>query len=202
VIWVGPRFLPRSAITRTSPLFAGTRRSRGVSIAACGWRIGVAVGQRQSVGTKWLKKSRAGVRTQLRMIKPITLILVAVLVGCASVGRKLDPQKVAQIRNGMSRQEVIGLVGSPDQMTRTGGGETVFLYHYARATAKAESFIPIAGAFMGGANVQNQMLQVVFSAEGVVKDFTSTYGATETGVGASSGSGVKLEDVESGKREK
>ncbi len=135
--------------------------------------------------------------------KLVSLVLAgSLLAGCATVGRKLDPSKVSQVAKGQTREQVIALVGSPDQIVKDGSGNTIFTYSYARATAKAESFIPIAGAFMGGANVQNQMLQVTFGPDGVVKDFLSTYGATETGVGASSGGGVKLEDVEGGKRAK
>lgn len=131
------------------------------------------------------------------------LIFTISLVGCATVGRKLDPAAVEKIEKGKTtRQEVIELIGSPDQMTRDGDGNVTFSYMYVRATAKAESFIPVVGAFAGGANVQNQMVMVIFGPDSVVKDVISTYGATESGVGLSAGSKADTTEVEQNKRPK
>ena len=87
-------------------------------------------------------------------------------------------------------------------MMRMGSGDVTFQYMYVRATAKPATYIPIVGAFAGGANVQNQMVMVTFGPDGVVKDIISTYGATESGVGASAASGADLKDVETNKRPK
>lgn len=137
-------------------------------------------------------------------MKLATIGLFLILVtGCASVGRKLDESKIDQIKKGKTtRQEVLALVGSPDQMTHNGSGETTFTYLYARATATPATYIPIVGAFAGGANVQHQMLMVTFGSDGFVKDFISSYGATESGTGMSTGSKANINDLEADKRPK
>ncbi len=138
------------------------------------------------------------------MKKLLTLALTTILLaGCATVGRKLDQASVDKIKKGeTTRDEVLKLIGSPDQMTRNGSGEVTFSYMYVRATAKGASFIPIVGAFAGGANVQNQMVMVTFGPDSIVKDVISTYGATESGMGASAGSKPELKGVEENKRPK
>lgn len=131
-------------------------------------------------------------------------VLLSLICGCATVGRKLDPNKVAQIQKGVTtRNEVVGLIGSPDQMTRDGDGNVTFQYLYVRATAKGSSFIPVYGAFAGGANVQNQTVMVVFNPDGVCKDIISSYGATEADSGLNtSPNKASLPEVEDNKRPK
>jgi outer membrane protein assembly factor BamE (lipoprotein component of BamABCDE complex) len=130
-------------------------------------------------------------------------LMASLLASCATVGRKLDQASVDKIKKGeTTREEVIRLIGSPDQVTRLGNGDTTLTYMYVRATPKPESFIPIVGVFAGGANVQNQMVMVTFGPDGIVKDIISTYGATESGVGASAGSKADMQDVEQDKRPK
>lgn len=141
------------------------------------------------------------------MKKPITLTLTLaaalLFTGCVTSGRKIDQTKVDQIQKGVTtRDEVKKLLGAPDQIIRDANGNTTFQYHYVRATAKGESFIPVIGAFMGGANVQTQFFTVRFGEDNKVADFTSTQGGTETSTGASTGSKSNLPDVEKDKRPK
>lgn len=135
------------------------------------------------------------------MKKIISIItLSAIICGCASVGRKLDESKIDQIKQGVTtQQQVLQLVGSPDQMTRDGTGAVTFQYIYAHATTRASSFIPVYGAFAGGANVQNQMLMVTFT-NNVVSSLISTYGANEINTGANAGSQPSIAPVEDNKR--
>lgn len=134
----------------------------------------------------------------------LLLLVIATLgTGCATVGRKLDQESVDKIKKGQTtREEVLKLIGAPDQMTRNGNGDVTFNYTYARATTKGASFIPIVGAFAGGVNVQNQMVMVTFGPDGIVKDIVSTYGSTESGVGMSAGGKPSVNAVEEGKRPK
>ena len=137
------------------------------------------------------------------MNKIMVFILSAcLLVGCVSVGRKIDQSAANRIEKGKTtREQVIRLIGSPDQITIR-GDDTVFLYQYMRATAKPETFIPIVGAFVGGANVQNQMIMITFSPDGKVKDVLNTRGSTEASQGLATGNKAELKGVEEGKRPK
>jgi outer membrane protein assembly factor BamE (lipoprotein component of BamABCDE complex) len=141
---------------------------------------------------------------EINMKNPVLVVVVALsLIGCATVGRKLDQSSVEKIKKGeTTREEVLRLIGSPDQMTRDGNGNITMTYMYVRATAKPETFIPIIGAFAGGANVQNQMVMVVTGPDGVVKDIVSSYGSTESSHGLSTGSQADIPEVEQDKRPK
>ncbi len=133
----------------------------------------------------------------------LILALLVGLVGCASSGRKIDQSAADKIEKGKSTQaEVISLIGSPDNIIRRAGGETIFSYSYVRASAKPASFIPLFGPLVGGANVQHQIFMVVFDSRGVVKDYMSSQGASESGMGAAAGGKVDLPEVEQGKRPK
>ena len=138
-------------------------------------------------------------------MKPILFLLATALLitGCASVGHKLDESKVDQIKKGVTtRDQVVQLVGSPNQITRDGFGRVIFQYIYSRATTKASTFIPIVGAFAGGANVQTQMLMVTFDTNNVVSDLFSSYGANEVNTGITTGSSAQMDDVQTSKRPK
>jgi len=132
----------------------------------------------------------------------ISCIIVASLVtSCVSMGRKLDQNAVNRIHEGQTtRAEVIEWLGSPDQTTRM-GETTIFQYHFARASAKPEGFIPIVGAFAGGVNMQNQMVSVTFDRNGIVRQLMTSGGGSEIGMGLSAGSQAKV-DVEGTKRPK
>ena len=129
------------------------------------------------------------------------LLAVSIMAGCVSMGRKLDQEAVNRIHEGKTtRAEVVQWLGSPDQTTRM-GESTTFQYHFARASAKPEGFIPIVGAFAGGVNMQNQMVSVTFDRNGIVRQLMSTGGGSEVGVGLSAGSRANV-DVEGTKRPK
>jgi outer membrane protein assembly factor BamE (lipoprotein component of BamABCDE complex) len=136
-----------------------------------------------------------------KMVLIVGVWIVALAVGCATVGRKLDESQIDQIQKGKTtKAEVLQLLGSPDQMTRNSSGTTVMMYLYAHATAKPATYIPIIGAFAGGANVQNQSVTVTIGSDGLVSDVISTMGSTESGYGAESGSRPSIPDVEQNKR--
>jgi len=125
------------------------------------------------------------------------------LQSCATVGRKIDQTAADKIQKGVTtKEQVVTLMGAPDRLTRKSNGEMVFIYTYARATAKPASFIPVFGPLVGGANVQHQMFMVLFDANGIVKNFSSSQGATESGTGLAAGSKPDIPDVEQGKRAK
>ena len=131
------------------------------------------------------------------------ILLVAWLAGCVSIGRKIDQAAADSIKKGITtRQDVVNMLGSPELITRSSNGDTIFIYNYTRATAKPATFIPYIGPFVGGANIQHQMTSVTFGANGVVKDFATTQGGTESSLGITVGDKPDTPDVEVGKRPK
>lgn len=137
------------------------------------------------------------------MKKLLSVLLIAGLAACASTGRKIDQAAADSIEKGKTtKAEVIGLIGSPDLITRRGNGDTVFGYNYSRATAKPASFIPYIGPLVGGMNIQQQNTSITFGPDGVVKDFSSTQGATESNMNLTSGGKPDTPAVEENKRAK
>ena len=134
-------------------------------------------------------------------MKNLILILIAasLLTGCVSYGRKIDQAKVSEIKTGVTtRAQVIQLIGSPDQITDA-NGTVMFMYMYVHSSATASTYIPIVGAFAGGANTQNEMVMVSFTND-VVSALTSSYGGNEMGTGANAASTTTLPDTTDNKR--
>lgn len=138
------------------------------------------------------------------VIHPLLILTLIAVTGCATVGRKIDQAKLDQIQTGVTtRQGVVDLIGSPDQIsTDAATGNTIFMYMYARAVATPESYIPLVGAFAGGAKTQNQVVIITLGVDGKVTNVTNSYGASETGTGISSSSKADLKEVEQNKRPK
>ncbi len=108
----------------------------------------------------------------------------SLLYGCVSVGHQLDQAKVEQIKKGVTtREQVLQLVGKPDQMTRDGDGIVTFQYVYVHASATAASYIPLAGPFVGGANTRTEMLSVTFGTNDVVSSLVNSTGGNQMNMG-------------------
>lgn len=75
----------------------------------------------------------------------------------------------AQIQNGKTtKQEVFALLGTPNGKSQCANGEEMWTYSYARTKARATNFIPLAGAFVGGADSQANSYFVTFGTNGMV----------------------------------
>lgn len=118
----------------------------------------------------------------------VIISLTTLLCGCASSGRRFDTQAAAQIQKGTTtKAQVQQLVGLPQQIGKDSDGNETWSYLYSRSTTKGSTFIPIAGAFMGGANVQNQSLVVKFGPDGVVTFTDLSFGGMSTDMDAGAG---------------
>lgn len=139
----------------------------------------------------------------MKTITTLLLIAAFFIQGCVSTGRKIDQAAADSIKKGETTRAQVGqMLGAPELVTRKGNGDTVYVYNYMRATAKASTFIPYIGPFVGGANVQTQSTSVTFGPDDVVKDFSSTQGATESDMGLATGSKPDTPAVEMDKRPK
>lgn len=113
----------------------------------------------------------------------IAALLSICLVGCASYGTKIDAGYAATIKEGVTTEaEVLENLGKPISLTRNGDGTKSLVYMYIRSQAKAATFIPIVGAFAGGADTETQTLMVTIE-NGIVKKWSMTEGASEANTG-------------------
>jgi outer membrane protein assembly factor BamE (lipoprotein component of BamABCDE complex) len=95
-----------------------------------------------------------------------------VATGCMSMGHKLDPDKMAQVKKGMTKDDVIALVGPPTEVENDSDGLTVFNYLYLYNTATAATYIPVAGFFLGGGEGGSETFVVEFNKKGLVEKAT------------------------------
>ena len=119
--------------------------------------------------------------TITRIFVSATLAAVLVLLpGCVSSGKNFDESKVSQIKKGETTEpHLVKLFGPPENRTVDSEGTTHLNWTYMESRMKGEGFIPIAGAFMGGANSRHKMLTVTLGPDGKVTHFTSSGGGSE-----------------------
>jgi len=100
------------------------------------------------------------------------------LASCASSGNQVLKDQTtdtvaAKITKGTSsKNDVKVAFGDPTSTSFTDGGNEIWNYAYAKATAKAVNFVPIVGIFAGGADVDKKTLVILFDDTGVVKNYT------------------------------
>ena len=112
----------------------------------------------------------------------IAVLAAALLVGCATVGSNYDSNKVSQIIEGKTtKAEVIRLLGEPTMTGNSTGGlsgdgqfSSYAVFSYGRSTARPETFIPVVGVLVGGADSETKSLTVFFDENDVVTSTTSS----------------------------
>ena len=124
-----------------------------------------------------------------------TSIIMAGLVllcGCASVGNNFDSRKIAEIKKGETTEaDLVKMLGPPAQRGVNSESGVSLTWVYSEARTKGETFIPIAGAFVGGARTKTKILSVVLDPAGVVSTYNYSGGGFET-------SGTTQPDPEAG----
>ncbi len=100
------------------------------------------------------------------------LVCALVIAGCASVGTPIAKQNVPRIQKGVTTEsQLVKMFGAPSDKSISSNGKVVMTWIHSAAQAKGTSFIPLAGAFVGGTNVQVEKLQVVIGKDGHVEDY-------------------------------
>jgi hypothetical protein len=114
-------------------------------------------------------------------IAGLLVFAVSALVGCASVGRNFDESKVTAIAKGQTTEaDLTQMFGPPQNRSTNSEGMTTLMWMYSEMTLKPQSFIPIAGPFIAGADSRMKMLSVILGPDGKVTHYTSSGGGTES----------------------
>src|SRR5450631_4168666 len=111
-----------------------------------------------------------------RTIRVAAALVTAALVttGCASGGNEVLRSQDANavdlniIDGKTTRSEVERIYGPPNATSFANAQTDIWIYCWARSTAKAENFIPYVGAFVGGRDVQTKELVILFNEQNVV----------------------------------
>ena len=111
----------------------------------------------------------------------LAAVLLLLLAGCVSTGRNFDESKITDIKKGETTEaDLVKLFGPPESRSSDSDGHTHLDWSYMESRMKGQSFIPYAGAFMGGSDSKHKMLMVTLGADGKVTHYNLTGGASET----------------------
>jgi outer membrane protein assembly factor BamE (lipoprotein component of BamABCDE complex) len=107
-------------------------------------------------------------------VKILFAALVAIAIaGCSSIGTPIAQEKVNQIRLGVTTEpDLLLLFGNPSTKTLDPSGAIVMTWVYSSASTKPETFVPLAGPFIGGYHTQLQQLTVLLNRKGRVERWT------------------------------
>lgn len=126
----------------------------------------------------------------MKTIKRIgAAVLVIALSACASTGVKVTEDQTSGFAPGQTtRQEVLSKLGKPTMQTRLPDGTRLVQYAYAESSVRASTFIPIVGAFVGGADMNTSSVQIRFDAQDRLIDMSHSEGEMGSGTGFAAGS--------------
>lgn len=112
-----------------------------------------------------------------------SLLLISVLAvnGCASAGNNFDSRRVERIQKGVTTErELADMFGPPTQRGISSEGGKTLTWVYSEARVKGETFIPFAGAFVGGTTTKTKTLVVKLAGD-TVSGYEYTGGGFEVG---------------------
>jgi outer membrane protein assembly factor BamE (lipoprotein component of BamABCDE complex) len=119
-------------------------------------------------------------------IKVLSVILgIIALYGCASVGTPIATQNVPKIRKGVTTEaELVQMFGSPTDKSLLANDKTVETWIYTHNQVKGTTFIPYAGAFVGGSHLEIQKLMVYLDRDGKVHNYAFNDSHSEINLGS------------------
>jgi len=111
-----------------------------------------------------------------KIVNLLLLVLwISAISGCCAVGRRVDLGKLAQIEKGhTTKQEVFDLIGRPSMIFPYSGpeGGEILSYHYSKVKPSVGTFVPLANIVYDVTEVEQQHVQILIDAEGVVQSIT------------------------------
>ncbi len=126
-------------------------------------------------------------------MKRLAIVVLAMIStsACFSSGVQVNPDQVASFQKGRTTySDVIAALGQPTSQSISADGNRQISYMYVEAKARPETFIPIVGAFVGGADSKTSFATFRFDEKGILSDYSSTTGQNGLGTGLESGASV------------
>ena len=116
------------------------------------------------------------------------IVICLGLAGCFSTGVKVDQSKLSSLRTGETTyDQAVALLGKPTNTVMRSDGSRMATYMYIHAQPNAVNFVPVVGAFAGGATSESTTLMVNFGPDGKMTTYTSSQGSNQVGTGLMSG---------------
>lgn len=121
----------------------------------------------------------------------LCIALSLALSGCAASGVQVKEEQLAQFKQGQTTlPDVVKALGQPNHQTLMPNGSRLLIYSYAQIQTRPETFIPVVGAFVGGADMKTNSATFMFDKNGVLQSMSASSGATGSGTGFASGTGA------------
>ena len=119
------------------------------------------------------------------------VLLIAALVflsACATVGREIKTEQLAELKKGETTvEQVVAKLGPPTSTSMNASGQRTLSYFFAHAQARPASFIPIVGAFAGGADSRSAVVVFIFGPDGKMMDYHASESSFGSGYGLAAG---------------
>jgi outer membrane protein assembly factor BamE (lipoprotein component of BamABCDE complex) len=121
----------------------------------------------------------------LGMWKLAALSIAIVLGGCGTdSGTKVDSSQLTKFTVGQTTyDQVTASLGRPSTLQTRSDGSRTAAYSHLSASPRAATFIPIVGAFAGGADVHSETVVFQFDRRGVLTDYTTSQTQACSGTG-------------------
>ena len=119
-------------------------------------------------------------------MKIVWIVLVAIAItSCSStIGTPIAQEKVSRIRVGATTEpDLLLWFGNPSTKTLDPSGAMVLTWVYSSASTKPETFVPLAGPFIGGYSTRLQQLTVLIDKKGRVAKWTMNNAPSEVKYG-------------------
>jgi outer membrane protein assembly factor BamE (lipoprotein component of BamABCDE complex) len=124
--------------------------------------------------------------------RAIGIGLTLALCGCIATGAKVTEDQLTQFHKGSTTiDQVVAALGQPTTSMLLPSGERMIMYTYVQAQTRPATFIPIVGAFAGGADSKSNSAMLTFDNAGVLKSYSASSSAFGSGMGAASGTGYE-----------
>lgn len=123
-------------------------------------------------------------------VRTMTLgAVLMLLAGCVSSGTEVDPAKYdAMVIGKTTYSEAIAQLGEADTSTVDGKGERQLTYLRVKAHARPETYIPVVGLLVGGADSKAVSVVLQFDKNGILKDKATSTSKSGVNTGLINGS--------------
>lgn len=107
-----------------------------------------------------------------------------ILTGCAASGTQITQGAALQFKEGVSTEaQIVSALGRPTT-TSISSGMKFIMYSGMQYQVKGATFIPIIGAFAGGADYNMTMAMYQIGPDGILQKITYTESGTGTRAGS------------------
>jgi outer membrane protein assembly factor BamE (lipoprotein component of BamABCDE complex) len=131
----------------------------------------------------------------------VLLPIALAVSGCTSTGVQVDENALTSFQKGKTTvNEVIARLGQPTSNILLNTGQRIIGYTYIQAQARPESFIPIIGPLVGGADSHFSNVSLTFDQNGILQSFSSTqsqFGSAHGGAPRRAGASARTQSLTS-----